>query len=111
MNKDFELYEAREGSNFYDMLKDLYTIYKDNVAVRYRKEKNINKISFNDLISNICSMYNYYIENNIENLNIGIISENRYEYIVTYLSSVFSNVIAPLDKNLPREDLFKIIKE
>lgn len=43
--------------------------------------------------------------------NMGIISENRYEYIPIYLSSVFSNVIAPIDKEVTADILEKMLNK
>ena len=42
---------------------------------------------------------------------IAVISENRYEYITAYLSSVFFNVIAPIDKEMTSADLSSLIEK
>lgn len=111
MRYEFGHSELSEVDNYCQMLKQIYDLYKCNIAVKYRKGEKIEEISYLTLIENICSIYNYYKRNKIYNTNIGIISENRYEYIPIYLGTVFSNVIAPLDKEYSEGDLLEMIKK
>ena len=109
--KEYKYYKTIEYNNFYEMLNALYKKHSKKIAIKYSKRNEVIEITYNQLIKEISSLYNYYKNNNIENLNIGIISENRYEYITAYLSSVFLNVIAPIDKEVTSDDLSKLIKK
>lgn len=100
-----------EYNNFYEMLNTLYKKHSKKVAIKYSKKDDIIKITYSQLIKEISSLYKYYKRNSIKNMNIGIISENRYEYITVYLSSVFFNVIAPIDKEITHTDLSDLIKK
>ena len=109
--KEYKYYKTIEYNNFYEMLNALYKKHSKKIAIKYSKRNDVIEITYNQLIKEISSLYNYYKNNNIENLNIGIISENRYEYITAYLSSVFLNVIAPIDKEITSDDLSKLIEK
>ena len=111
MRGNHKYYEIREDCNFYEMLLNAYNLYKDRIAVKYRKDEQIKEIAYLELIENICSLYNYYKSAKINDINIGIISENRYEYIPIYLSTVFSNVIAPIDRELSEVKLYELLKK
>ena len=82
-------------NTFGEMINGMYFDYGDRVAIKYYKKELI-EILYKDLVSEIGNLYNYFKINSIKNKNIGIISENRYEYITLYLSSVFDNVICPV---------------
>lgn len=111
MRKNYEYYNTREDCNFYEMLLNLHNLYKNRIAVKYRKDNQIIENSYLKLIENICSLYNFYKSNKINDVNIGIISENRYEYIPIYLGTVFSNVIAPIDREISENKLRDLLIE
>ena len=111
MKRKYKYYKTRENSNFYEVLTNIYRLYRKRTAVKYRKDNKIFKISYLELVKNICSLYNYYKKEKIDNLNIGILSENRYEYIPIYLGTVFSNVIAPIDREITESKLLVLIKK
>lgn len=104
-------YKVVEYNNFYEMLNALYKKHSKKIAIKYSKKSEIIEITYDELIKEISSLYNFYRIKNIQNQNIGIIAENRYEYITTYLSSAFSNVIAPIDKEITTDDLVQLVKK
>lgn len=98
-------------NNFYEMLDGLYKNHSDNDAIRFFSKKEKVSYTYEEIISQISSLYKYYKISNIDNKHIGIISENRYEYITIYLSSVFLNVIAPIDKEIDCNSLKELIEK
>lgn len=96
--KNIPYYTPEVYNNFYEMLTGLYIKYPKRTAVQFVKNNHLIKFSYSELIEEISCIYGYYCNNQIAGQNIGIISENRYEYITIYLASVFANVIAPIDK-------------
>lgn len=91
--------------NFYEMLYNTHKKYKNNIAIKYDDIS----LTYNDLTKHVSSIYKYLKNNKINNKNIGIISENRYEYIPIYLSVVFNNVIAPIDKEITSDKLKRLL--
>ncbi len=106
--KNVDYYKTVRFNTFGEMINGMYYEYGDRVAIKYYKSEVV-EILYKDLVSEIGNLYNYFKINSIKNKNIGIISENRYEYITLYLSSVFDNVICPIDKEVTSEDLKNIV--
>ncbi len=111
MEKQYKYYKTRKDQDFHEMLLNVYNLYKNKIAVKYRQKNQIVEISYLKLIENICSFDNYYRRRGIDGVNIGIISENRYEYIPIYLGTVFSNVIAPIDKEMDEIKLRNLLEK
>ncbi len=104
-------YDVVKYENFHELLKGLYDNYSEKTAIRFRKSGKETSITYDALIRQICDLYYFYKRNDIQNRNIGILSENRYEYITIYLASVFQNVIAPIDRELTPGELASLIKK
>ncbi len=97
--------------NFYEMLYGVYSRTPKGIAIRFRENEIIKNITYEQLIHEVGSIFFFLKNRNIEGQNIGILSENRYEYITIYLGTSFSNVIAPIDKEIVAVDLWKQIKD
>lgn len=95
--------------SFYELLDGLYAKYPNKAAIKFFNKKDLVSITYAEMIGEISNLYNYFKTNDIVNQNIGIISENRYEYITVYLASVFKNVIAPIDKEITEESLKELL--
>ena len=104
-------YDVVKYENFHELLKGVYDKYSERTAIRFRKNGKETSITYDALIGQISDLYYFYKNNNIQNSNIGILSENRYEYITIYLASVFQNVIAPIDRELTAEGLASLINK
>ena len=83
-------YKAAEYNSFYELLSSLYEKHTKDVAIRYMKKKDMVEITYQRMLQEISNLAGFYQSNGIENVNIGILSENRYEYITIYFSAVFA---------------------
>lgn len=110
-SSSFDDYEVAEYGNFYELLKGLHDNYADRTAIRFRKNAKETFITYNSLIRQIGDIYFYLKSHDISNQNIGILSENRYEYVTVYLAGVFHNVVAPIDWELTSADLSSLIRK
>lgn len=110
-DKSVDDYNVVEYENFHELLKGFHENYSERTAIRFRKNGKETDITYADLIQQICSLYFFYKDSNIYNRNIGIISENRYEYVSIYLAGVFHNVIAPIDREITADVLNSLIKK
>lgn len=102
-------YDVVKYENFHELLKGTYDNYSERTAIRFRKNGKETSITYDALIRQISDLYYFYKKNDIQNRNIGILSENRYEYITIYLASVFQNVAAPIDRELTADGLASLI--
>ncbi len=104
-------YDVVKYDNFHELLKGIYDNYSERTAIRFRKNGKETSITYDALIRQISDLYHFYKKNDIQNSNIGILSENRYEYITIYLAGVFQNVIAPIDRELTADGLASLIEK
>ena len=107
--KNINYYNTVKYDNFNKMIEAMNVSYSETIAIKYFEKNKIKEMSYSEVVEKISSIYNYLKINKIDNKNIGIMSENRYEYITIYLASVFNNVICPIDKELTDETLKKLI--
>ncbi|MBR5419888.1 MAG: AMP-binding protein [Lachnospiraceae bacterium] len=91
--------------NFYELLKGRFGDSAEKSAIRYFAGDEIVSISYRELVRRVACVYFYLKEHLKDGAHIGILSENRYEYIVIWLAAVFDHVIVPLDKELDAESL------
>lgn len=109
--KKNDYYKTTELNTFYEMLSFLYANHAKDPAIRFMKKKELVEISYQRMFQEISNLAGFYQEKAIENMHIGILSENRYEYITVYLSAVFRNVIAPIDKEMTGQDLAQLVEK
>lgn len=111
-----QIYEADEISNYRDMIENTMKKYPNNVAYKYKinfgeeNERVIEK-KYKEVKEDIEYLGTALLGLDLENEKIAIISNNRYEWCVSYLAVTTSNMVAvPLDKSLPEDDIFNLIK-
>lgn len=98
-------------NDFHELLSFLYQERKHHPAIRYFDKKEEVSMTYRELLEEIGALYQFFKAHGIENCNIGILSENRYEYVTMYLSGVFSNVVAPIDKEITEEQCKTLIEK
>ena len=74
--------------DFAQMLKGLMQSSPDVAALRFFRGEGIVDISFREMIEQIASVHAFINREGLRGRHIGIISGNRYEYIVIYLAVV-----------------------
>ena len=94
--------------NFRDLVKKNER-YGDNIAFKYKENKEIKEITYNKFVEDIKSMAEAFL--NIKAKRIAVIGNNRYEWCITYLGvETAGKVIVPLDKALTDIEIEKLIK-
>ena len=92
------------------LLDFAYNKYKIKNAIRIKKGS-IKNINYFNYIFDVYSLARV-IKSKINDKNIAIISENRYEFLVTYLANVIlKNKVIIIDINLSKNAITKIIKK
>jgi len=114
-----ELYETPHIDDMKDLLEQSVKLYGDRPAFKFKKE-NLDKVHTNAKINvdefgiityrqfkydidclgtKLCSM-------GLKNKRISIISNNRYEWCVSYMSIVAgTGIVVPLDRSLPDNEI------
>lgn len=107
---NYPYYEHTLINNLYELIEMKFKNNPDDIAFSYQ-ENNL-KISktFKDVYNEVLDLSKYFYKN-YKNTNIGIIGENSYKWIITYLAIIISGNIAILyDKDVEFELLKKLIK-
>lgn len=110
-------YIKREGSG---SMKEVQTI-KELVDYAYLKYKSRRAVSMNNGYIRNINYFNYRfdiyslaraISTKISDKNVGIILENRYEFLVTFFANIIlKNTIIIIDENLSQKNMANIIKK
>ena len=103
----------KEFADFKAMIDNCYNRYKSKCAITIKGEyrRNINYFNYKfDIYSLSRALKNR--ENLIKENKIAILSENRYEFLVTYLANaLLKNTVIIIDNNLSKNAIEKIIKK
>ena len=111
-----ELYETYEIKNFRELVNFSCEKYPNNVAYKFKKnfgksnQSSVEK-TYKEIQNEIKYLSTELLELGLENKKVAIISNNRYEWCVSYLAVTTGNmVIVPLDKALPEMEIENLIK-
>lgn len=111
-----ELYEAREINNFKELISSTVEKYPENIAYKYKNNlsKNSGKIiekKYKEIKDEIEFLSTALLELGMENKKIAVISNNRYEWCVSYFAITTGNmIVVPLDKALPDGEIENLIE-
>ncbi len=103
----------KKALNFKELLDNSYNKYKSQKAVTIEcgYEKNINYFNYKFDIYSLARALKSK-ESIIKNKKVAIISENRYEFLVTYIANIIlKNTVFIIDSNLDKSAIEKIIKK
>ena len=95
-----------------DMLKQSGEAYGDKTAFMFKTDKpgEFRKITHQEFRDEINALGTALIKMGLKDKRIAVISENRYEWELAYLSiATGTGVVVPLDKALPENELESLI--
>ncbi len=115
--KGSRLYTPRNIVNLKDMLNQSANLFKDKPAFVLKESelgaenpvyKNISYLQFK---TDVDSLGTALLDLGLKNENILLISDNRYQWAVSYLSIVCgTGVVVPLDRALPENEIISLSK-
>ena len=113
MARAHKLFDVRNIIDLRDMVKQSAEIYGDLDAFLVKdKSGEVHKVSFLQFQSDINYLGTALCSLGLKGEMIAILSENRYEWCVSYLATVNgTGVVVPLDKELPSRRLRTSLKE
>lgn len=105
MKKNEYFFEYSDFNNIKEILYDVVKKYPNNKAfiVKNKKEKEVTyrNITFTELLEDVNNFGAGLYKLGLKNKKIAIISKNRYEWVLSYITSLLGNMVAiPLDKGL-----------
>lgn len=110
--KNIPLYEVRPIANLKDMLDSSAKLYENKAAflVKQKAGESYKPILYKQLKKDVDALGTIMISLGLKGKRIAVISENRYEWAVSYLATVNGvGVIVPLDKELPGNEIENLL--
>lgn len=114
--KENIVYETETINDFRELLNRTVLNYPKNIAYKYKKKQfreNISEyeeITYEQVKLDVKKLGTALLNMGLENKKIALISNNRYEWCMSYLGVTTSNmVIVPLDKALPDNEIESLI--
>jgi len=113
MGHNYKLYDVPKISSIQDMIIQSSGKYTNKLAMEDLGETSIPRVTYGQLLDLILKFGGALRKIGIEERkHIALISENRVQWGITYLTSaMFNYVIVPIDKNLSSNEILNIIHE
>jgi long-chain acyl-CoA synthetase len=110
--KNIPLYEVRKITSIKDMMDTSAELYADRTAFLY-KPKGRDKyqpVTFRQFKDDVDALGTALIDIGLKGGRIAIISENRYEWAISYMAAVNgTGIVVPLDKELPENEIENLL--
>lgn len=108
-----KIYSVPQITSVQDMIIKSASKYGDKIALEDLNPTLIPKLTYTQLLTNVLKFGRSLNSLGInERTHIAVISENRVQWALTYLTAMaFNMVIVPIDKNLPPNEILNIIHE
>lgn len=107
------IYEFEKITDLKDMLKKSEKKFGDENAFKFKTSipGEFRTIKYKEFIGNVNALGTSLINLGLKDKRIAIISENRYEWGVAYLSVVCgTGIVVPLDRALPENEIRSLIE-
>jgi len=108
-----QLYDVPAISSIQNMLLHSAENYADKLALEDLNKTPINRLTYAQLLDQILKFGNALINLGYkERSHIAVISENRTQWAIVYLTGMaFNMIVVPIDKNLTNNEILNIIHE
>lgn len=111
--KSERLYEVDDYNNLKEMMKNSKEKYANEVAFKFKTEipGKLRTENYEEFTDKVDALGTALISIGLKNKRIAVISENRYEWALAYLSIANgTGVVVPLDKSLPENEIISSIE-
>lgn len=113
MEKNLKYVNVPQISSVRDMLYKSAKQHPDKIALEDLSNTPIGHVTFSQLLQNVLKFGSSLKKLGLpERAHLAIISENRVQWGIAYLTGMtFNYVVVPIDKNLPEQDILNILHE
>ena len=112
---DCHVYPIERVNNFKEMIDRSCKKYANHIAYKFKinlgkENQEIVEIKYSQVKTEIEGLGTALLNMGLEGKKVAIISNNRYEWCVSYLTLTTSNMVAvPLDKMLPEQEIESLL--
>ncbi|HBL40201.1 MAG TPA: AMP-dependent synthetase [Ruminococcaceae bacterium] len=106
------MYPVRQIRDLKDMLNQTLTLFGDRYAFEIKKSgvAETVKLTYKDYLHDINALGTALLNMGYKNKNIAILSDNRYEWCLSYMATVCGvGIVVPIDKELLFNDINDIL--
>ena len=107
-----KLYDGQKLNDFKELVNLYKTKYKDLTAFEYKEkpdDDNHIKVKYSQFAKDIENLAVSLL--NMSCKKVALISDNRYEWCVSYLAITTAGlIVVPLDKSLPKNEILELLK-
>ncbi len=108
--KKYKLYEVNNFSNISEMLENARQKAGGSVAFKYKENSDVREISYGEFAHDVYCLAEAFEELKNSSVHIACLSENRYEWVNTFLSAlVCDSVFVPIDRDIPESDIINVL--
>lgn len=110
--KNIPLYEVRKVKSIKDVLDSSAELYSDRIAFLQKHKGNdkYEPVTFRQFKTEVDALGTELIDMGLKGGRIAIISENRYDWVVSYMAVVNgTGIVVPLDKELPENEIENLL--
>jgi len=110
MSKD-RFYKVRHIESLRDMVDQSNKLFGNKAAFTLKnKEGKLYDVLYSEYYSDINALGTAFINLGLKDKRIAVISENRYDWCVTYMATVNgTGIIVPLDKELHEDEILNLL--
>ena len=111
LNSNYSYYKNPEIDNLEELLNLAIVSHANSIAFSYDYNNERVEKTYQDVYDDVKYLSNYFSKN-YKNEHIGLIGENSYNWIITFLAIILSgNICVVLDKDIDKKDLIKLMKK
>ncbi len=110
--KNIPLYEVRKVKSIKDVLCSSAELYSDRTAFLQKRKGNdkYEPVTYRQFKTEVDALGTELIDMGLKGSRIAIISENRYDWVLSYMAVVNgTGIVAPLDKELPENEIENLL--
>lgn len=108
------LFEIEKMNNLKELLNRTEKLYSDRVAFKFKIEEKPGEFkikTYAEYIEEINCLGTAMMSIGLQDKKIAVISENRYEWTLTYFATVNgTGIIVPLDRSLPETEIINLVE-
>lgn len=111
-NKPYPLYDVPYTPTFREFLEFCEKSYSGRTAFSFHRKKELIQKTYRQFRCDVMDLAVSFLAKGYRQCKIAVMGENSYEWLLTYFAAVTSgNVIVPIDKSLPVDQVCYILRE
>lgn len=104
--KNYPLYQHQDFTNFRQLITEKSKSSPDGIAFQYLNHEKRESITYRHFYQDVSALEAFLNRQGLYGIKIALLSENSYEWILSYFAVVVSgNMIVPLDKELSNDEI------